>query len=229
MQSSNKQLIKYCQFFGISEYDVRNKDTIKSKYKQLVKKYHPDTVSGNEDDFKYLTIAYEYLLEYDYAKDLYNIDIKDSIHIVQHITVTLDELLNGFELELEYNRYIRDIGTVDINTVKSTLLVSSKNMNKQGYLIFKDIGNQHSSNYGHLVIIPTIKDWRIIADGSKYPALYKEIRTSIGNTETLIINNESITIEVPEILKTKHYITIPNKGLIFNDNYIGALIIKLKT
>jgi len=65
-------------------------------------------------------------------------------------------------------------------------------------------------------------------DYSKYPAIYRELRTSINTKEVITINGEDIEILTPDTIKQKHYITIPNKGLLFNDDTRASLIIKLK-
>jgi hypothetical protein len=49
-----------------------DKKAIKSQYRELVKKYHPDVNVGNaraEDTFKKITLAYQYLMEH-YVEDV---------------------------------------------------------------------------------------------------------------------------------------------------------------
>jgi hypothetical protein len=219
---------RYSTFFGISVYDTKNKDIIKNKYKQLVKKYHPDS-GGTDDDFQYLGNAYQYLLNYNYNGEE-TISITDSLNIVIELEVPLDDLLNGFEHQVKYTRYIKDIGTLDSTEVNTTLFISSKSMNKQGYLIYRDIGHQQGNKIGHYIIMVKIIDYKLIIDKEykKYPALYKEIRVIPNSSYSLLINNETTIVTIPQYIKTKHFITILNKGLIFNDNTIGSVILRLK-
>lgn len=90
MDTSNE----YYKFFGLS--NSSSSIDIKKTFKKLALKYHPDKNNGNDDLFKYLLEAYEYLLNHVNHKtktDEVNIDdLKDKTIIKIHIKNTKSTL-----------------------------------------------------------------------------------------------------------------------------------------
>lgn len=108
-----------------------DKDSIKIRYKQLVKNYHPDLLNGDKDSFQYVNEAYEKALN----------------KVEQH-----DKVLNDFKQDCRINDHSRMDGVRSI-TIDKGLIVKETDISfitkvpgKDGYIVIQKSQSQIINN-----------------------------------------------------------------------------------
>ena len=111
-----KTKAEYLRVLGLS--DGASIEDIKKAYRELVKKYHPDSAGTNENSHKFIEITEAYN---NLVKGNYRILPRQEEHafrrIVKRIYVTLEELVHGCTRKL----FVPDVGVVDMTIPSGSL------------------------------------------------------------------------------------------------------------
>lgn len=205
--------------FGVDK--DTNKEELLKKYKQLCKKYHPDT-GGNEDEFKKIQEAWSLIQN---KNDTYNQGFQNHKYsFVINYTFTV-----MFKLEEYYQESSKNISVNIPNIGNYNLDILLPIGSPENFTVVKSIldGGNNINLYINVVMQPEKKFFRKNQD----IIINKQISSLdaiIGKTvEVELPLNIKEIINVPKLSKNKQQIILKNKGLPKNSNENGDVIVIL--
>lgn len=208
-----------------------SKDEIKSAFRKLAKRYHPDSSEGNEEKFKQINDAYSVLsndeskrkyddklngINSDYLKDMFNDilnrnNIKKKINgdnITATLKITLEESINGCEKKISFKR-------------KKQCSICNGSGSKDGVVMTCPICN----GKGTISSLLNNKECSM-CNGKGYLVKNRCIKCNGNGYE---LSTTSMTINIPKGIKHGNIIPIKGYGNCgYNGGVNGDLVVKVE-
>lgn len=221
--------MNYYETLGVAK--TASKDEIKSAFRKLAKKYHPDSIEGNEEKFKEINDAYSVLsneeskkkydsklneINSDYLKNMFNDilnrnNIKKKINgenITATLKITLEESINGCEKKISFKR-------------KKQCSICGGSGSKDGVLVTCPICNGKGTIHSLL----NSKECNM-CNGKGYLAKNRCVKCNGNGHE---FSSTSMTITIPKGIKNGNIISIKSYGNCgYNGGSNGDLTIKVE-
>lgn len=121
-----------CSLFDITDISLETEDTVKSKYRQLTKKYHPDNVkTGDQKKFLEIRDAIEILT--DAIKKISQYKEINRTQTLYTMVITLDKLIHLYQG-----------GTITMGDGENSIEVNKGIMKKNNTLILSAVSIEHN-------------------------------------------------------------------------------------
>lgn len=187
-------------------------DDIKTAYRNLAKKYHPDVNKSPEAETKFKEIqeAYQILQKTSTKLDIFNnSSLFKDIH-VSH-TITLEEAYNGTELSISIDDKVVVVA-IPKGIENNTALYAHRIFDRNNLVLHVKIQEHSFFKREKQNLIATI-DIDVMDILAKKPIIFK---TLSGN---------DVNLKLPENFSSQDMITIPKAGM-QTATYVGNLFVK---
>lgn len=170
-------LEKALDIIGIQDLTVETNETVKSKYKKLMIKYHPDNCNGNDSKAKDISSALEV--------------VKEALESIKRYKY-LDNTRENYTIMLPVSKLIHlyDGGTVTVGSGENTKVFNKKDIQRYTALIISDVTIVHN---GINKTFSSIQHWSI---SDNYKINCEIVVENLLDKETVLIKLEDFEKEI---------------------------------